>query len=302
MRFRLGRSGRRAAVYGPLDGRRARLPGPLDAAASLSQGVAVVGELDLEGKLFAGVAAGVVYRLSPDCERTQRLQLGRVAPPALLQGAQRLGIAGVQSDDGGPHEAAPFAAASVWLKPGWTAIAWGCRGGVVPVVGVGVLRAGRSVRLGVGDCLPDHVRRDFRGRLARSAGQLVEFLRQGFRERDLDASARTFRATFWGFFGGGSNWGHIPTDREKGKPAKNFGPSKGPARVRASGLCGSLCGSLWCSGARRELQFVAGIDCGKGLVARASIERIVVERRCELAGSGGGKNFVGRSAEFAVSR
>lgn len=39
----------------------------------------------------------------------------------------------------------------------------------------------------------------------RAACRLVEFLCQGLRQRDIDASARTFRATFWGFFDGGSN-------------------------------------------------------------------------------------------------
>jgi hypothetical protein len=53
----------------PLDGRCAWLPGSGDTAAGLSQGVAVVGELDLEGKLFARVAAGVVYPLASDGER-----------------------------------------------------------------------------------------------------------------------------------------------------------------------------------------------------------------------------------------
>ena len=63
------------------------------------QGVAVVGELGLEGKLFAWVAAGVVYPLAPDGERAEGLQLGMVAQPVLLQRGQRLGVAGVQSDD-----------------------------------------------------------------------------------------------------------------------------------------------------------------------------------------------------------
>lgn len=63
----------------------ARLPCPLDAAACLSQSVTVVGELDLEGKFFARVAARVVYPLAPDGECAQRFQVGRVEPPALLQ-------------------------------------------------------------------------------------------------------------------------------------------------------------------------------------------------------------------------
>lgn len=152
--------------------------------------MAVVGELDLEGKLFPRVAAGVVYPLSPDGERAQRLKMGRVAPPAVLQRGQCVRVAGVRIHDGAPHEAAPLAAASVWLKPGWAPVALGRLGVVVLGVVVGVLRTGRSVRLRVGDCLADHVRRDFCGWLARSARQLVEFLRQGFRQRDLDASAR----------------------------------------------------------------------------------------------------------------
>jgi hypothetical protein len=44
--------------------------------------------LCLEGKLFAWVAAGVVYPLAPDGESAQRLQVARVASPALLEGGQ----------------------------------------------------------------------------------------------------------------------------------------------------------------------------------------------------------------------
>jgi hypothetical protein len=92
----------------PLDGRRARLPGSRNAASFLPQGVAVVGELDLEGKLFPRVVAGVVYPLSPDGECAQRLQMGRVAPPVLLQRRQHLRVAGVQPDDCALGEAALF--------------------------------------------------------------------------------------------------------------------------------------------------------------------------------------------------
>jgi hypothetical protein len=69
---------------GPLDGRCAWLPFADGAAAFLSQEVAVVGELRVEGKLFEWVAAGVAYPLAPDCERAQGLHLARVAPPAVL--------------------------------------------------------------------------------------------------------------------------------------------------------------------------------------------------------------------------
>jgi hypothetical protein len=53
---------------GPLDRWCAWLPGSCDAAARLSQGVAVVGELGLEGQLFAWLAASVFYPLPPDGE------------------------------------------------------------------------------------------------------------------------------------------------------------------------------------------------------------------------------------------
>jgi hypothetical protein len=107
---------------------------------------------------------------------------------------------------------------------------------VVSVVVVRALMTSRFVRFGVGNGLADHVGRDFRRRLARSARQLVELLGKGLRQRDLDASTRSSRSIFRGCCGGGSNWAHIGTDREKGKPAKQFGPSEGPARARASGL------------------------------------------------------------------
>jgi hypothetical protein len=81
MRFRLGWSVWRAAAYGW----RAWLPFVEDAAAFLAEGAAVVCELSLEGQLFAGVAAGVVYPLAPDGECAQGLQVAVVVPPALLE-------------------------------------------------------------------------------------------------------------------------------------------------------------------------------------------------------------------------
>jgi Phage integrase family len=88
----------------PLDGRCAWLPFVEDAAAFLAEHAGVVGELGLEGQLFAGVAAGVVYPLAPGCECAQGLQVAVVVPPALLERGQGVGVAAVQADDRAPHD------------------------------------------------------------------------------------------------------------------------------------------------------------------------------------------------------
>lgn len=68
----------------------------------------MVGELDLEGKLFARVPSGVVYPLPPHDQRTERLDMRLALPPAIFQLGKRCGVAAVQRDDPAPHPGAPF--------------------------------------------------------------------------------------------------------------------------------------------------------------------------------------------------
>lgn len=215
----------------PLDGRCAWLPLVGGAAAFLSQEVAVVRELRLERKLFAWVAAGVVYPLAPDCERAQGLQLARVAPPAVLEAGQGVGIAGVQADDGAPCQAAPFAAAAVGLKPRGTLVLFGRVGVFARRVFEYLPLAIRVVAFGVGDDLADHLRCDFRWRLAGTHGQPVELLCHGGRQRHLDAPARLPGGVVTAVCMGGSDLGYVVTDREHRKTAKQFWPRLGTVSV-----------------------------------------------------------------------
>lgn len=78
MRFRWDAGERGGGL--PVDGRRSWLPGVGDAAAFLTQGASIVGELDLECQLFSRVAATCASRRmrsgSPG---------GGVAPPAVFE-------------------------------------------------------------------------------------------------------------------------------------------------------------------------------------------------------------------------
>jgi hypothetical protein len=70
-------------------------PGARDAAAFLAEYVTVVPELGLECQLVPGVVYSLVDPVAPDHERTQRLDVGGVFPPAVLEVLQCLRLATV---------------------------------------------------------------------------------------------------------------------------------------------------------------------------------------------------------------
>lgn len=137
----------------------------------------------------------------------------------------------MQADDGAPCQAAPFAAAAVGLKPRGTLVLSGRVGAFARRVFAYLPLAIRVVAFGVGDDLADHLRCDFRWRLAGTHGQPVELLCHGGRQRHLDAPARLPGGVVTAVSMGGSDLGHVVTDREHRKTAKQFWPRLGTVSV-----------------------------------------------------------------------
>jgi hypothetical protein len=117
------------------------------------------------------------------------------------------------------------------------------------------------------------------------AGQLVELVGEGGRQRDLDASARRSLRAVVCIYVGGSVWGHVGIDPEDRKTANDFWPCKGPFRSRASGLCGVvvrvellrvLCGACELAVVERRLRgtvrrAVTGVERARRVVSRMSV-------------------------------